>query len=53
MDAHVSLEALGKFKHLLTEFSKNMSVEAQKMQLHLKKNHDQLQQKHFELKKQL
>ncbi|TCS96764.1 hypothetical protein [Hazenella coriacea] len=53
MDAHVSLEALEKFKRTLTQFSQNMSVEAQKMQLHLKKTHEQLQQKHFKLKRQL
>ncbi|TCS95888.1 hypothetical protein [Hazenella coriacea] len=53
MDAHVSLEALKRFKQLLTRFSTDMRVEAQKMQLHLTKTHQQLEQKHFELKRKL
>lgn len=53
MDAHVSLEALERFKQLLTQFSKGMSEEAQKMQLILRRTYDQLQQKHYELRRQL
>lgn len=53
MDAHVSLEALEKFKKSLTQFNKGLSEEAQKMQWVLNKIYEQLQQKHNELRKKL
>ncbi|WP_131923222.1 hypothetical protein [Hazenella coriacea] len=53
MDANVSLEALEKFKKSLTQFSKDMSEEAQKTKLLLKKVHNQLENKHLEFRRKL
>ncbi|TCS96871.1 hypothetical protein [Hazenella coriacea] len=53
MDANVNLQSLGRFKKTLTSFNSSMNEESHKTKLYLKRVHAQMEQKHYELKRNL